>query len=103
MKPRKILVTPQASRDLNTILAWYKREFGPRTTAKVARTLQAGIRACSRVQLSHAARADLPEGYYRVAAKTHIIVFRIDADAARIVRILHGARDIAAALEQEDD
>jgi plasmid stabilization system protein ParE len=78
-------------------------KLGPRAAAKVARTLQAGIRACSRIQLSQAKRTDLPEGYFRVVAKTHLIVFQIEADTARVVRILHGARDIAITLDQEND
>jgi plasmid stabilization system protein ParE len=103
MKPRKLLVTPQASRDFTAIVAWYKQERGARAAGKVVRTLQAGVHACARISLSQAKRADLPEGYFRVVAKTHLIVFKINADTARIVRILHGARNIAAALEQDKD
>lgn len=103
MKPRKLLVTPQASRDFTAIVTWYKQELGARAAAKVVRTLRAGIRACCRVPLSQAKRADLPEGFFRVVAKTHIIVFRIEENTARIVRILHGARDLSAALQEGKD
>lgn len=103
MKARRLLITPQAGRDFKTIVAWYKEELGAKAAAKVGRTLQAGIRACTRVQLSRASRPDLPEGYFRVVAKTHIIVFTVGDDIERVVRILHGARDIAAIIEQENN
>src|SRR5262245_11801222 len=103
MKPRKLLVTPQASRDFAAIIDWYRQELGASAAAKAGRTIQAGVRACTRVSLSQAKRADLSEGYFRVVAKSHIIVFQINENTARIVRILHGARNIAAILDQEND
>lgn len=44
---------------------------------------------------------DLPEGYFRVVAKAHLIIFQIEGDVTRIVRIVHGARDIPALLAPE--
>lgn len=103
MKPRQLSVTPQAARDFNAIIAWYRDELGAKAAAKAARTIQAGIRATTRISLSQAARPDLPEGYFRVIAKTHIVVFQADEHGARVVRILHAARDIATILESGDD
>lgn len=103
MKPRRLLVTPQAKQDFEAIIAWYRNELGTAAAAKAARTIQAGLRACARVSLAHATRPDLPDGYYRVVAKSHVIVFQAGQDIARIIRILHGARDIAALLEHDGD
>lgn len=103
MKPRRLAVTPQAQRDLAAIVAWYRRELGALAAAKAARSIQAGVRAAARIELSRARREDLPEGFFRVVAKTHLVIFEIENDTAKIIRILHGARDIAALLEPKDD
>jgi plasmid stabilization system protein ParE len=76
--------------------------MGPAAAAKVMGTLQAGLRVVTTISLAAATRMDLPPGYLRVVAKRHVIVFRVVADSARVVRVLHGARDIPAALDEED-
>lgn len=99
MKQRRLAVTPQAQRDLAAIIAWYRRELGALAASKAARSIQAGIRAAARIELSRARREDLPEGYFRVVARAHLIIFKVEQNTAKIVRILHGARDIATLLE----
>ncbi|MCR6646584.1 MAG: type II toxin-antitoxin system RelE/ParE family toxin [Terricaulis sp.] len=99
MKPRALQVAPQAQRDLQT----NRQTLGPSAAAKAARTIQAGIRAAARIDPRQARRADFPKGYFRVVAKAHLIIFQIEGDLSRIVRILHGARDIPTALEIEKD
>lgn len=102
MKPRRLVVTPQAQRDLTSIIAWYRRELGAQAAAKAARSIQAGVRASTRIELIRARREDLPEGYYRIIAKTHLIVFKVENNTAKIARILHGARDVSALLKLEE-
>jgi len=99
MRPRQLAVTPQAQRDLAAIIAWYRRELGALAASKAARSIQAGIRAAARIELSRARREDLPEGYFRVVARAHLIIFKVEQNTGKIVRILHGARDIATLLE----
>ena len=53
--------------------------------------------------MASARRSNLPEGYYRVVAKAHLVIFQVGSDTAKIVRILHGARDIAPLLEPGED
>lgn len=103
MKPRRLAVTPQAQRDFTAIITWYRRELGALSAAKAARSIQAGIRAAARIDLNRARREDLPEGYFRIVARTHLVIFKVENDIAKIVRILHGARDIAALLEPRED
>lgn len=100
MAQRRLQVTPRARRDLEKIIAWYRQEFGPHAAAKAARSIQAGIRAAAKVELDRAKRADLPNGYFRIVAKAHLVIFRVENQTSQIIRILHGARDIASALEE---
>ncbi len=101
MKPRRLLVAPRAQRDLNVIIAWYRREMGALAAAKALRTIRAGIQATTRISLTQAVRTDLPEGFYRVVAKTHLILFRVEGGIAQVVRIVHAARDIKGLLSDE--
>lgn len=102
MRTRRLLVTPQAPRDFEAIVLWYRNTLNASAAAKAARTIQAGMRATARVSPQHARRPDLPEGF-RVVAKAHLVIFQIEKDASKIVRILHGARDIAAVLDTEKE
>jgi plasmid stabilization system protein ParE len=99
---KRIVIAPQAKRDFTEIVAWYRRKMGAGPAAKVARTLQAGIRATLEIEAAAASRPDLPDGYVRVVAKAHLVIFQIEVDTVRIVRIVHSARDLPAALTDAD-
>ena len=94
MKARRLVVTPQAQRDIAATVEWYRSELGPAAAAKVLRTLRAGLVAATRIDEAAARRTDLPEGYYRVVAKAHLVVFQVVGSEARVIRVVHGARDL---------
>ncbi len=93
MKPRRLPVTPRAQRELRE-----SQHLGAKAALKALRSIQSGIRATTRISIPQATRPDLPEGYFRVVAKTHLVIFQIEGDAAKVVRLLHGARDISVLL-----
>jgi plasmid stabilization system protein ParE len=97
---RSLVVTAQARRDLTAIVDWYRTELGSRAAAKALRSIRAGFVAATRIEPSAAQRADLPEGYYRVVAKAHLVIFQIVGDETRIVRVVHGARDLPPLLRR---
>lgn len=98
MKRRRLVVTPQAHRDLHAIVVWYRKELGAATAAKALRSIRAGFIAATGISRAAARRDDLPEGYYRVVAKAHLVIFRIENDEAQVVRVVHGSRDIPPLL-----
>lgn len=98
MKRRRLVVTPQAHRDLLSIVAWYRHEMGPATAAKTLRSLRAGMVAATGISRQAARREDLPDGYFRVVAKAHLVIFKIDGDEVQIVRVVHASRDIPPLL-----
>jgi plasmid stabilization system protein ParE len=102
VKRRKLLISPRARRDLLSIRDWYRDAFGPATAAKAVRTLRAGLRAATTISLTAASRPDLPDGYYRVVAKAHLVIFQVRGGASYVVRIVHGARDLPVALSSGD-
>jgi plasmid stabilization system protein ParE len=52
------------------------------------------------VSLQSAARPDLPLGVYRVVAKRHVVLFEMHGNVALVLRVVHGARDLVAALDE---
>jgi plasmid stabilization system protein ParE len=100
---RRVIVTPQARQDLQAISSWYRHHMGKSSALKVSRSLRAGLTNVSITSLAPAAREDLPEGYFRVVAKSHLIVFRMEQDVARVIRVIHASRDVVAALEEIDE
>lgn len=101
MNRRRLVVSPRARREYLSIVEWYRSEMGAGAAAKAARSIRAGIEAAASIDLAVATRADLPDGFYRVVARPHLIIFRIEGDAARIYRIVHGARDLPSLLVDE--
>jgi len=100
MKSRRVIFTPQARQDMRDIVARYRQTMGASVAAKVTRSLAAGVRATARISSEAATRRDFPEGYFRVIAKAHLVIFQIKNDTSRIVRIIHAARDPFIALQE---
>lgn len=98
MKRRRLVVTPQAHRDLHAILEWYRKELGAAAAAKALRSIRAGFVAATGISRAAARRDDLPAGFYRVVAKAHLVIFRIEGKEVQVVRIVHGSRDIPPLL-----
>jgi plasmid stabilization system protein ParE len=93
---------PRAARaDLRRIRAWYKKELGPGASAKALATIEQALSQLqSGVTPEAATRPDLPVGIYRLIAKRHLILFEMDGSVALVLRIVHGARDLSAALDE---
>jgi plasmid stabilization system protein ParE len=100
MRARRLIVTPRAKRDIARIIAWYKEHLGARAAAKASRTIKASLLATRTITAEAASRPDLPRGFYRVVARVHLVIFQIEGDTARVIRVVHGARDVPAAMEE---
>lgn len=106
MTTRRLVQRPRARRDLLSIVA-YVRERNPSAARalldayeQALRTLGAHPEAGRRYIPDHAALGDmrvLPLPGYA----DYLIFSRYDGSTVEIVRIIHGARDILAALEHE--
>jgi toxin ParE1/3/4 len=114
---RRLVLTPQARRDAATALKDSRAKFGPTARARYAfliRTayedlLDAPERLGSRrnpevsptLYLYHIrhTRNRLPPGE-RVQNPRHIVVYRLDADALIVLRLLHDGMDVLARLKE---
>jgi plasmid stabilization system protein ParE len=92
---RRLDVTPQARRDIVSILGWYRENLGARAAQKVAQTIQSRLRS---LESGRVKGAELTGGssYMRAVAKKHVIVFTADDATIRLVRIVHGSQDMEA-------
>lgn len=100
---RRLDVTLQARRDVAAIIEWYRENLGARAALKVAQTLRSKLAALEAGRTRGAA-AVTASPYQRAVAKKHVIIFMLEDDAIKIVRIVHGAQDleaIVAGLEED--
>jgi len=92
---RRLDVTPQARRDMAAILDWYRENLGARAALKVAHTIRSRLKALEAGRV-RGAELVAESRYMRIVAKSHIVIFLSEADAIKIVRIVHGAQDLEA-------
>lgn len=104
---RRLIITDPAMRDLVELGAYFEREGGEelslrfKTSAvETAKTLQQWAEAHPLYD-----EPTLRElGLRKVAVsgfKNHLIFYRIEEQYVRLVRVLHGARDLPEALQEE--
>lgn len=91
----RVDISPLAERDLETIGDYVAHDNPPRALSFVAelRTLCAKI---AKAPQAHRARPELGEGIRSCAHGNYVIFFTITKARLSIVRVLHGAMDIAA-------
>jgi plasmid stabilization system protein ParE len=99
---RRLDVTPQARRDVESILAWYRTNVGARAALKVAQTIRSRLNA---LESGRARGAALAGGsrHQRVIAKKHVLIFLVRDDTIMIVRVVHGSQDLEAIAAALDD
>jgi toxin ParE1/3/4 len=107
----KVRLTRRAERDLLAIMAWSRREFGRAAQLRYEALLNIALRdlaadprrpgarkaegAAEGVWLYHLRHARLrAQPVERVRQPRHVLVFRIDADQVRVLRVLHDAMDL---------
>jgi toxin ParE1/3/4 len=103
----KVVFTKVARADRRAITAYTVQRFGIEQARRLKEHFQATIAALAKVPLTGHRREDLdPPGRafrYRTVMKTFVVVYEPAEDGIRVVRILHGARDLAAELAGEPD
>lgn len=99
---RKLDVAPQARRDVSEILDWYRQNLGARAALKVAQTIQSRLAALAEGRVS-AAELSSVSRFQRALAKKHVVIFSVDSDTIRIVRVVHGSQDLEAIAQKLEE
>ncbi len=92
MKPLEI--SPAARSDLIGI-GRYIAEDNPERAVSFVAELEAKVMKVARCPLSFPPRDDISPGLRSASHGRYLVLFRDLADRVRIVRILHGARDLS--------
>lgn len=95
-----VLFTPLAARDLEEI-AEYIAQDNPRRAAGFVQKIREQCQKIASSPLGYPERSDIVEGLRSCAIGNYLIFFQPRDGAVLIVRILHGARDIAALFDEE--
>jgi len=89
----------EADQDLSDIFDYTQTEFGQDQAIIYLRDLD----DCFTTLLNHPEsgrkRPEIREGLYSLASGSHVVFYRILADRLRIVRVLHGSRDLPRLFE----
>lgn len=95
-----IVVRAAARRDLAAILAWYESEGAPRAGRAMVATIRDVVAGLTTFPERHRAREYLEGGARLAYASPYVVVYTHDpiGDRIDVVRVVHGARDLAALL-----
>jgi toxin ParE1/3/4 len=97
-----VQVAPRARLDLIEIGDYLEHVAGKRTAARWVLRLESAARDIAEKPYAHPESADLG-GRRRVLVNPYVIVYRVASpDLVRVVRILHGARDLPAIFQSDE-
>ena len=95
MKPLNYL--PQADADLDEIHAWIA-ENDPRAASRTINRIVDSVRRLADFPGSGQDRPEVGKDVRSLVSGKYVILHRVGADSVDIVRIVHGARDLARLL-----
>ena len=100
---RSFVLTPSAVRDIDGILAYVLEHGGPGQALYVHGALYSGLaKLAAEPSLFGHIRDDLADESLRVfAVFSYLIIYRPDTKPVQIIRVIHGARDVPTALEED--
>ena len=101
----KVVFSKAARSDRREITAYTVRRFGVEQARRLRQTFQAKIASLARAPMTgHRSEEINPPGRsfrYAAVMKSFIIVYEPADDGIRVVRLLHGARNLAAELARD--
>ncbi|HEY0106716.1 MAG TPA: type II toxin-antitoxin system RelE/ParE family toxin [Rhizomicrobium sp.] len=95
----RVIVSPQASADIDDILAFIAAD-NPDAAVKYVAGLRKKAKSLGQFPRIHPLREDLPREMRSAAYGSHVLIFRIRNSVVDVVRIVHGARDLPRLFER---
>jgi toxin ParE1/3/4 len=92
----RLTVSPAAERDLVAIESFLADQASPVVAARQVDRVVEQIDRIADNPLAYARRADLGDEYRLAVVKPYVVIFRCQEPAVRILRVVHGARDLLA-------
>ncbi len=98
---RRYSLSPEAQHDLADIRSYYLTEAGPSVAQTMTGALINGFRLVSGTPGARHRREDLTNWNVKFwPVFSHLIIYNPGVRPLRIIRVLHGNRDIAALLQR---
>jgi toxin ParE1/3/4 len=91
---RTAIWSPEAIADLDEIWRYYERVAGRSTAEKIAREIDQLVATVEAHPFAGRTRDELRPGVRSLAAKPHVLFYRVRNDVPEIMRILDGRQDI---------
>ena len=91
---RPIDWSPEARADLSEIWNYYVKVAGRHTADKIVREIGEVCRLLEDHPFAGRARDEVRPGLRSIAARPHVVFYRVKNDIAEIVRVLDGRRDL---------
>jgi toxin ParE1/3/4 len=90
----KLDVSEDARADIRSIHKYSVKQWGSYRAGEYIDDLRDRMKALARGELSGTRADDVAQGLRRQVSGSHVIWFRVQGNALRVVRVLHGARDV---------
>jgi toxin ParE1/3/4 len=91
---RPIVWSPDARADLSEIWSYYAKVASRQIADKIAREIGEVCRLLEDHPFAGRARDEVRSGLRSIAARPHVVFYRVNNDVPEIVRILDGRRDL---------
>jgi toxin ParE1/3/4 len=91
---RPIVWSPDARADLSEIWNYYAKVASRQIADKIAREIGEVCRLLEDHPFAGRARDEVRSGLRSIAARPHVVFYRVNNDVPEIVRILDGRRDL---------
>jgi len=87
-------LSPEAEQDLSDIFDYTEIEFGLDQAIQYLKDLEhCFIQLCSNPNIGHE-RTEIRVELYSFVSQSHVVFYRILNERLRVVRVLHGSRDL---------
>lgn len=95
---RRLNLSPEAKQDIRDILMFTERRWDKNQRSRYKAKLDQTLRDLIRFPARGRSRDDVSPGLRGLPVEAHVIYYRVDEQAINVVRILHGAMDVADLL-----
>ena len=98
----KVIVTAQARLDLQEIWGYIAGDSNEAADRFIDEVTQA-LKLLGEHPLAGRSRSDLGYGIRNVPVKRYILLYRLEDDGVRVIRVIHGARDLDTVWDSPDN
>ena len=97
-RSHSLIVSPRANRDIDAILLHSLETWGERQKDAYKAALDRALRELVDFPEMGRSRDDLGPGVRSRRVEQHVIFYRVDTGSIRVLRILHGRREVRREL-----